>query len=110
MYLLATITLDATTAAKVLAISALVYALLQTVKKAFPALSGWWAVGLNIALSIVGAVIVVPQDQLFSLATLTTLLTAGIAAAGAAGIHGTVQNVAPAPVQTALGQSSIKQA
>jgi hypothetical protein len=92
-------------AGEVLAISGVVYAALQALKKAFPVLSGWPAVGINVALSILGAVIVIPQDQLFSLSTLTTLLVGGIAAAGAAGVHGTVQNLAPASVQAALGQT-----
>jgi hypothetical protein len=103
--LLITLTLNAALAAKVLAISAVVYAALQALKKAFPALSGWASVAINVALSVIGAVIVVPPDQLFSLTTLTTVLVGGIAAAGAAGVHGTVQNLAPAGVQSALGQA-----
>jgi len=106
-----TIPLDAATAGKVLAEVSSVYLLLQGIKKAFPSLMGKWAVVLNIALSIVGAVVIIPPDHLFSVQTLTMLLLAGIQAAGSAGIHGTVQNVAPLAVQTALGQApTVKQA
>lgn len=80
---------NASTAGKVLAVAGVVYAVLQALKQAFPAISGWWAVALNIVFSSVGVLIAVPTDQVFSVATLTAVLTAAIAAAG---VHGTVKN------------------
>lgn len=101
------IPLDATTAGKVLAISGSAYAVLQALKKVFPGISGYWAVALNVAINVIGVLIVLPPEKLFSLESLTTLLIAGITAAGSAGIHGTVQNVAPAAVQSVLGQKPV---
>lgn len=98
-----TIPLDAATAAKVLALSGSVYGILQVIKQVFPRLGGYWAIGLNIALSVLGALLVLPPDHLFSLQSFTTLMIAGITAAGAAGIHGTVPTL-PASVQKVLGQ------
>lgn len=90
--IIAAIVLNAATAGKVLGIMASVYAILQLLKKLFPAISGWVAVALNIVLSVIGTVVLVPADQFFSLQTLLTAITA---AAGAAGVHGTVQNLGP---------------
>jgi hypothetical protein len=78
-------------AAKVLAIVAVVYPLLQALKRipAFaPYLKGWVAIAINIALSALGLVLTVPAAQLYSTDTLTALVTAALAAAG---IHGTVK-------------------
>jgi hypothetical protein len=91
------VALDPLTAGKVLAVSAVVYAALQAIKKTFPAVSGWWAVALNVGLSIGGVLAVVPVEQVLSLSTLTAVLTAAIAAAG---IHGSVQNLGPQSAQT----------
>ena len=80
-------------AAKVLAVSAGVYATLQIIKQApvvQPWLKGWIAVVFNIVFSIIGAYIAVPADQFYSLQTWLAILTAAL---GAAGIHGTVQNI-----------------
>ena len=104
--LIAAVTLTTANAGKVLAIIGLVYTCLQGLKKAFPAISGWWSVALNVALSVLMVIVALPPDQLWSLSTLTTLLTAGIAALGAAGVHGTVQNLGPSsttPTTTAKG-------
>jgi hypothetical protein len=84
--------LNPITAAKILALAGLAYAVLQGLKKSFPAISGVASVVINVALAVVGAVVIIPPAQLFSIETLTTLLVAGIAAAGAAGIHGTIKN------------------
>lgn len=90
MFLLAVIAFSIPPAAKVIAIAATVYAILQAVKKAIPQLNGWYSVALNVVLSAIGVVVAVPADQLYTVATLTTLITA---VAAAAGIHGTVQNL-----------------
>jgi hypothetical protein len=77
-------------AAKVLAIVALVYPIIQALKR-IPALTayltGWWAIALNVLLSAGGILIEVPADQLYTTNTLLALVTAIL---GAAGIHGTV--------------------
>lgn len=106
-YLIATITLNAVAAGKVLGISASVYAILQVVKKTFPSVSGKFAVGMNVILSVSGSMALFTPDKLFSIETVTALIIAGITAAGSAGIHGTVQNVAPPAVQAILGQVPI---
>ena len=92
MFLLA-FSISGVDASKVLAIMASVFAILQAAKKAFPALSGWYAVAINVAISVIGMLVVIPPDKLFSLETLTTAALALIAALGAAGIHGTYTNV-----------------
>jgi len=111
MYLfLLAITLNAAAAGKVLGISASVYAILQVVKKTFPSVSGKWAVIMNVILSVSGSMALFTPDKLFSMETATALIIAGITATGSAGIHGTVQNVAPQSVQVMLGQALTVQA
>lgn len=78
---------------KVLAIAGSVYAILQALKNV-PGLttfmSGWVAVAFNVALSGIGALLTIPADQLYTLATLTIVLSAALAAAG---IHGTTSKI-----------------
>jgi hypothetical protein len=77
-------------AAKVLAIVALVYPIIQGLKRipAFTAfLTGWKAIALNVALSACGILIAVPADQLYTTPTFLALVTAILSAAG---VHGTV--------------------
>lgn len=74
---------------KILTIIGGVYALLQAVKKFVP-VKGYLAVALNVVFSVLGVVTVVQPQDLFSLNTLVAVLTA---AAGAAGIHGTVSKL-----------------
>jgi hypothetical protein len=104
LYLIAAISLSGVTAGKVAGIIASVYAILQVVKKTFPAVNGYAALAINLGLSIGAVAVLMPPDKLFSLDSLTALAIAGISALGSAGIHGTVQNVAPAALQTVLGQ------
>lgn len=104
LYFIAAISLSGITAAKVAGIVASVYAILQVVKKTFPAVTGKWALAINIGLSIGAVAIVLPPDKLFSMESFTALAIAGISAMSSAGIHGTVQNVAPAALQNVLGQ------
>ena len=90
------VALNAATATKVIAIAAVIYPVLELVKKLIPQVSGWYSVGLNVFLSTVGIIMAVPADQLFTLNTLIMLVTASTAAAG---IHGTVQNMRTAPIE-----------
>ena len=106
LYFIAAISLSAITAGKVAGIIASVYAILQVVKKTFPAVTGRWALAINLGLSIGAVAIVLPPDKLFSMESFTALAIAGISAMGSAGIHGTVQNVAPAALQNVLGQGN----
>jgi len=106
IYFIATITLSGITAGKVAGIIASVYAILQVVKKTFPAVTGRWALAINLGLSIGAVAIVLPPDKLFSMESFTALAIAGISAMGSAGIHGTVQNVAPTALQNVLGQGN----
>ena len=103
-YLIAAISLDPATAGKIVGEVTAVYGLLQALKKAFPALSGKWAIVLNVFMSLCGAAAIIPPSSLFSVGTLNVLLLALIQTLGSAGIHGTVQNVAPVALQTVLGQ------
>jgi len=104
LYLIAAISLSGVTAGKVAGIIASVYAILQVVKKTFPSVNGYAALAINLGLSVGAVAILLPPEKLFSLDSLTALAIAGISALGSAGIHGTVQNVAPAALQTVLGQ------
>ncbi len=76
-------------AARVLAVSVVVYGLLQAAKK-IPGvqLSGYWAISFNVLLSALGVVVVQPADQLY---TMSTLYLVAQAIGAAAGIHGTVK-------------------
>lgn len=76
------------TQVKLLAISGSVYALLQVVKQVFP-LAGLGAILSNVALSVLGVLVVIKPEDLFSLNTLTLV---GIAAITAAGAHGTIKS------------------
>jgi len=76
--------------AKALAIAVVIYPLLQGIKKLFPALTGGYALALNLALAVLGFVVTVPSAQLVSVDTLVGLITAVSAAAG---IHGTVKSL-----------------
>jgi len=106
LYLIAAISLSGITAGKVAGIIASVYTILQVVKKTFPAVTGRWALAINLGLSIGAVAIVLPPDKLLSMESFTALAIAGISAMGSAGIHGTVQNVAPAALQNVLGQGN----
>jgi hypothetical protein len=75
---------------RVLAIMGVVFAVVQAIKMAFPAIAGIWAIIFNVVLSVAGVVVAIPAEKLFSYETLTTVLVAAI---GAAGIHGTVSSM-----------------
>jgi hypothetical protein len=93
-------------AAKTLAVIGSVYGLLQAAKK-IPVLTqyitGWVAIALNVLLSACGLLVAVPADQLYTTNTLLLLLTTGM---GAAGIHGTVQNLSPPTVLATVPPST----
>jgi hypothetical protein len=75
---------------KVIAIAAVVFALVQAIKKFFPKLGGWWALGLNVVLNATGILATAQPGQLFSTGTLLAVV---LAIASAAGIHGTWTNL-----------------
>jgi len=77
-------------ATKIAVIAAIVYPVLQVLKKVIPAISGKWALVLNIALSTVGILVATPTDQILTVTTLLSLITT---VAASAGVHGTVQNL-----------------
>lgn len=81
-------------AAKIIAVAGFVYTLIQVLKQApvlAPYLQGWIAIVINIVFSIVGIVMAVPSDQLYSSTTFFAVLTAALAAAG---VHGTTSKLA----------------
>lgn len=80
--------------AKIVAVSVAVAALLQVAKQApvlAPYLKGWYAVVVNVVLSVVGVYAVTPAAQVFTLQTFVTVMTAALAAAG---VHGTATKMA----------------
>ena len=95
MIVLVAVALTIPPAAKVLAIAALVYAVIQGVKQIpalTPYLTGWVAIGVNVALTATGLLIAIPADQLYTMNTLMALVTACLTAAG---VHGTVSAMSP---------------
>src|ERR1700739_516118 len=93
LFILFWLTLTVPPTAKVLAIIAAIYSLIQALKK-IPALTpyikGWVAIALNVALSAGSLLITVPASQLYTQDTFIALVTTFLAAAG---IHGTVQTL-----------------
>lgn len=77
-------------AATVVSLAAVVYGILQTIKKLFPSVGGPLAVVLNIVFSVAGYVAAVQPADLFSLATLVGIVSV---VGTAAGIHGAVTAV-----------------
>ena len=67
-----------------------IYAALQLLKMFVPAISGKWAIWLNVAMAVTYSLSLTPHDQLWTFATLQHILTI---AAAAAGIHGTMRSL-----------------
>ncbi len=80
-------------AMKILEIAGSVFTILQVVKKVFP-FSGkagtYIAITLNVALSALGVIVVVKPENLFSLDTLTAVISVALTAAGG---HGTWRSI-----------------
>jgi hypothetical protein len=92
MHLLAFITLAAfwsVLPVKLVAIAGVAYVLVQIVKRFFPAVTGPWAVALNVALSLTGVIAAAKPGDLEDPAFWSSLI---LTAASAAGIHGTVRS------------------
>lgn len=90
------LTLTVPPAAKVIAVSVVVYAVIQALKRVpalTPYLTGWVAVILNAAFSALGVVIVTPADQLYSQGTLNAILQAVVGVLSASGIHGMTKSL-----------------
>lgn len=83
------------TAAQLLVVLTAVFAIM-TAAKASPWLSqylnGWVSVTLNIVLTVLGLVIAVPANQLYTWPGLVALI---VTVLGSSGIHGMVTNVPP---------------
>jgi hypothetical protein len=83
-------------AVKTLAVIAAVYGVLQGLKK-IPVLTqyltGWWAIGFNVVFSILGQLVVIPANQLYTANTLNIILTVLTTVLSAAGIHGTIKSM-----------------
>jgi hypothetical protein len=73
--------------AELIALAGFVYALIQLVKRQFPKVSGWWAIALNLALNLSGAVMIAQPGQV---KTSGFWFQALLAAGSSAGLHGTV--------------------
>lgn len=93
---------------KVVAVAGSVYILVQTLKTIFPALGGWYAIALNIAIS---ATALISTAQPGDLKTTQFWAAMMLAVASAAGIHGTVKSaiagLAPAPAAPPVLQTMI---
>ena len=93
MFMFFTVLASIPPAAKVLAVAVVVYGIIQAVKLSplvGPKISGWVALALNIVLNGLGALVVIPADQLYTGNTLILVVTAAL---GSAGIHGTVSKL-----------------
>lgn len=88
-------------AVKTLAVLGFVYGIIQILKQSTvlaPYITGWKATALNAVLSLLGLLVVIPADQLYSLSTLGTTITTWLGIVlGAAGIHGTVSKLSGPP-------------
>lgn len=105
-----TVTLTIPPAAKVLAIVASVYGIIQTLKKVpgvTQYLTGWVAVVVNIALSVGGLMLAIPPDQLYTSNTAVLLITTIL---GSAGVHGTVKSMSePTVLATVPPSTTVKE-
>lgn len=75
-------------AARTLAVSGSVYAIMAAAKKntwVSQKITGWYAVALNLAFTITGLVIVIPADQLYSTNSMVSIV---VGVLGSSGIHG----------------------
>jgi hypothetical protein len=89
---------------KLVAISGLVYLVVQMLKAFFPQITGPWAIALNFALSMAGTISVAKPGDLSSLSFWSSLL---MAAGAAAGIHGTVKSFQKAGTPTSPLMASV---
>lgn len=100
MFFLALILLAITIppAAKVLAVMGAVYGFIALLKKSpavTPYLTGMVAVILNVVVTVLGLLIALPANQLYTMNTLLLIITTVL---GSAGIHGTVKAFSPPQV------------
>jgi hypothetical protein len=82
-------------AARTLAIAGSVYGILRAAKTndwVIQYINGWIAVAFNLMLTILGIVILVPSDQLYTTNTLVTVITGVLTSSG---IHGMSKNIPP---------------
>jgi hypothetical protein len=85
-------------AAKVLAVMGSVYGLLFGLKKIpalTPYLTGTVAIALNVVTTVLGLLLALPAEQLYTSNTLVLIVTTVL---GSAGIHGTVKAMSPPQV------------
>lgn len=87
-------------AARSLAVLAAVYAII-TAAKLSPWLAqyitGWGGVVVNTVLTVIGLIVVIPADQLYSWNSLVSVI---VSVLGSSGIHGMVKNIPAAPPAT----------
>lgn len=89
-------------AAKSLVIITIVYAVVQSLKQApwfSTYVKGWWAVAVNSVFAATGILVLIPENQLYTLNTLLLLINTVL---GAAGIHGTVSTLRTPTVPATL--------
>src|SRR5260370_33600182 len=75
---------------ELVAIAGYVYALLQILKSKFPAISGPWAIGLNVVFNIAGVLAVAKHGDLATPDFWASLI---LSIATSAGVHGTVRSL-----------------
>ncbi len=84
-------------AAKTIAVLVFVYGIVQILKQApvlKPYIKGWIAIALNALFSLLGLLVVIPPDQLYSWSTIASTITTWLGIVlGAAGVHGTVSSM-----------------
>jgi hypothetical protein len=77
---------------RIIAIAGVLVTLIQMLKMRFPGLGGWYAIALNVTLSVAGVLAITTPANMLTIDTLGNVLTA---AAIAAGIHGTAKLMSP---------------
>lgn len=73
---------------KIIAIAGALCTLIQLVKIRVPQLGGYWAIGMNLVLSIAGVLSLTKPEDMLTLSTAANIL---VVALGGAGMHGTAK-------------------
>jgi hypothetical protein len=93
-------------AARTLAIAGSVYGIMFAAKKndwVCQYINGWLAVGFNFILTVLGLLVVVPAEQLYTLNTFTAIVVGVLSSSG---IHGMSKAIPASQAQNAAAKAS----
>ena len=94
--------------AEVIAIAGVAYGLIQAVKKQYPKLGGWYAMGLNILLNVAGDLMIAQPGQLKTSGFWIQVL---LGAGSSAGLHGTISTMTtPTTAASTLAADTVQAA